>query len=31
MERVIGYDKTWRLTVNVASDELRESAGLGRR
>jgi predicted transcriptional regulator of viral defense system len=31
MEHAIGYDKTWRLTVNVASEELRESSGLGRR
>ena len=31
MEHAIGYDKTWRLTVNVRPDELRESAGLGRR
>jgi predicted transcriptional regulator of viral defense system len=27
----IGYDKTWRLFVNVPRDELRESAGIGRR
>jgi len=27
----IGYDKTWRLFVNVPSEELRESVGLGRR
>lgn len=27
----IGYDKTWRLVVNVTRDELRESAGLGHR
>ncbi|HEU0040333.1 MAG TPA: type IV toxin-antitoxin system AbiEi family antitoxin [Verrucomicrobiae bacterium] len=27
----IGYDKTWRLFVNVPRDELRESAGLGHR
>jgi len=27
----IGYDKTWRLFVNVPHDELRESAGLGHR
>ncbi len=27
----IGYDKTWRLVVNVPRDELRESAGLGLR
>ena len=27
----IGYDKTWRLFVNVPREELRESAGLGRR
>ncbi|HKD62069.1 MAG TPA: type IV toxin-antitoxin system AbiEi family antitoxin [Terracidiphilus sp.] len=26
----IGYDSTWRLFVNVAKDELRDSAGLGR-
>jgi len=27
----VGYDKTWRLFVNVPRDELRETAGLGRR
>jgi predicted transcriptional regulator of viral defense system len=27
----IGYDKTWRLLVNVSREDLRESAGLGRR
>jgi predicted transcriptional regulator of viral defense system len=27
----IGYDKTWRLFVNVSREELRESAGLGQR
>ena len=27
----IGYDATWRLSVNVSAEELRESAGLGRR
>ncbi|HEV8131669.1 MAG TPA: hypothetical protein VGQ81_10475 [Acidobacteriota bacterium] len=27
----IGYDKTWRLFVNVPRNELRESAGLGHR
>jgi len=27
----IGYDKTWRLFVNVPRDELRDSAGLGHR
>jgi len=27
----IGYDKTWRLFVNVPRDELRESVGIGRR
>jgi predicted transcriptional regulator of viral defense system len=27
----IGYDKTWRLFVNVAREDLRESAGLGHR
>jgi len=27
----LGYDKTWRLFVNVPREELRESAGLGRR
>jgi hypothetical protein len=27
----IGYDKTWHLFVNVPREELRESAGLGRR
>ena len=31
MERAIGYDKIWRLTINVAREELRDSAGLGRR
>jgi predicted transcriptional regulator of viral defense system len=31
VEDAIGYDKTWRLFVNVSSEELRESAGLGRR
>jgi hypothetical protein len=27
----IGYDRTWHLFVNVAHEELRESAGLGQR
>jgi predicted transcriptional regulator of viral defense system len=27
----VGYDETWRLFVNVARDELRESVGLGHR
>lgn len=27
----IGYDKTWRLFVNVPREELRESGGIGRR
>jgi predicted transcriptional regulator of viral defense system len=27
----IGYDKTWRLSVNVSPGDLKESAGLGRR
>jgi predicted transcriptional regulator of viral defense system len=27
----IGYDKTWRLFVNVPREELQGSAGLGRR
>ena len=27
----IGYDKTWRLFVNVTREELHGSAGLGRR
>lgn len=31
VEQAIGYDRTWRLIVNVAPQELRESAGLGRR
>ena len=26
----IGYDKTWRVLINVSSDELRETAGTGR-
>lgn len=26
----IGYDSTWRLFINVAKEELRDSAGLGR-
>jgi predicted transcriptional regulator of viral defense system len=29
--RAIGYDKTWRLFVNVPREELHGSAGLGRR
>ena len=31
VQGAIGYDKTWRLFVNVSREELRESAGLGRR
>jgi predicted transcriptional regulator of viral defense system len=31
VQGVIGYDKSWRLFVNVSREELRESAGLGRR
>ncbi len=31
VQGAIGYDKTWRLVVNVSLDELRESAGIGRR
>lgn len=31
VEGVIGYDKTWRLFVNVSKNELRGSAGLGHR
>lgn len=31
VQDAIGYDKTWRLFVNVSRDELRDSAGLGRR
>jgi predicted transcriptional regulator of viral defense system len=27
----IGYDKTWRIFVNVTREELHDSAGLGRR
>jgi hypothetical protein len=27
----IGYDKIWRLFVNVSGEELRESSGLGQR
>jgi len=26
----IGYDKTWRLLINVSPDDLRETAGVGR-
>jgi predicted transcriptional regulator of viral defense system len=26
----IGYDKTWRLLINVSPDDLRETAGAGR-
>ena len=31
VEGAIGYDKTWRLFVNVRREELHGSAGLGRR
>src|ERR1700721_191619 len=31
VEGAIGYDKTWRLFVNVKPEELQGSAGLGRR
>jgi len=31
VQGAIGYDKTWHLFVNVSGEELRESAGLGRR
>jgi predicted transcriptional regulator of viral defense system len=31
VQGAIGYDKTWRLFVNVSREELRESAGVGRR
>jgi len=31
VEGAIGYDKTWRLFVNVSKNELRGSAGLGHR
>jgi predicted transcriptional regulator of viral defense system len=31
VQDAIGYDKTWRLFVNVSSEELHGSAGLGRR
>lgn len=31
VQGAIGYNKTWRLFVNVPRDELRESTGLGRR
>jgi predicted transcriptional regulator of viral defense system len=31
VEEAIGYDKTWRLFVNVNPEELQGSAGLGRR
>jgi predicted transcriptional regulator of viral defense system len=31
VENAIGYDKTWRLFVNVGRNELRGSAGLGHR
>ena len=27
----IGFDETWRLFVNVTAEELRDSAGLGKR
>jgi len=29
--RAIGYDKTWRIFVNVAPEELHDLAGLGQR
>ena len=31
VQGAIGYDKTWRLFVNVIAEELHGSAGLGRR
>jgi len=31
VQDAIGYDKTWRLFVNVPREELHGSAGLGRR
>jgi predicted transcriptional regulator of viral defense system len=31
VQGAIGYDKTWRLFVNVSREELRESAGVGQR
>ena len=31
VQDAIGYDRTWRLFVNVSSEELRESSGLGQR
>ena len=31
VQDAIGYDKTWRLFVNVSHEELHGSAGLGRR
>jgi predicted transcriptional regulator of viral defense system len=31
VQDAIGYDKTWRLFVNVSREELHGSAGLGRR
>ena len=31
VQGAIGYDKTWRLFVNVSREELHESAGVGRR
>ena len=31
VQDAIGYDKTWRLLMNVSREELRESAGLGQR
>lgn len=31
VQGAIGYDKTWRLFANVSREELRDSAGLGRR
>lgn len=29
--RAIGYDKTWRIFVNVAPEDLHDLAGLGQR
>ena len=31
VRNAFGYDKTWRMFVNVAREELRESAGVGQR
>jgi hypothetical protein len=31
VQDAIGYDKTWRLFVNVSREELHGSAGLGHR